>query len=57
MKVSFDKSSHKRLVKIKDKTILDKVRQTILLIENIEQISQIPAVKKWRALKLFTGYA
>ena len=53
MKVSFDKSFHKRLVKIKDKTILDKVKQTILLVESVETLSQIPNIKKMEGFKTF----
>ncbi len=53
MKVSFDKSFYKRLVKIKDKAILEKVKAVILLVENASDLQQIPNIKKMEGFKYF----
>jgi len=53
MKVSFDNSFYKRLVKIKDKTVLEKVRQAILQVEDASDIQQIPNIKKMEGFKTF----
>ncbi len=53
MNVSFDKSFHKSLLKVKDKTILVKVRSVILLAETATDIWQIPHIKKMEGFKTF----
>jgi mRNA interferase RelE/StbE len=53
MKVSFDKSFYKRLTKIKDKAVLEKVKQTILHAEAANDIQQIPNIKKMEGFKSF----
>ena len=40
MKVKFEKSFHRDLKKIKNKTILEKVKETIEIFENIEDIRE-----------------
>lgn len=53
MKVVFDKSFAKRLIKIKDKAILEKVKQVILQAEEATNIQQIPHIKKMEGFKTF----
>jgi len=53
MKVSYDKSFYKRLIKIKDKTILEKVKQAILQAEAATEIQQIHSIKKMEGFKSF----
>jgi mRNA interferase RelE/StbE len=53
MKVSFDKSFGKRLVKIKDKAILEKAKKIILQAEDAPDLHQIPNIKKMEGFKTF----
>jgi len=53
MKVLFDKSFHKRLVKIKDKAILEKVKHAILSVEAATEIQQVANIKKMEGFKTF----
>ena len=53
MKVSFDKSFYKRLIKIKNKTVLEKVKQTILQAEAATDIQHIPNIKKMEGFRYF----
>lgn len=53
MKVLFDNSFYKKLTKIKDKTILEKVKATILGIESAEDIRGIDHIKKMEGFKTF----
>ena len=53
MNVSFDKSFYKRLVKIKDKTILEKLKHIILQVEEANDVQQIPNIKKMKGFKTF----
>lgn len=53
MKVLFDKSFHKRLIKIKDKALLEKVKYIILHVEAADEISEIPGIKKMVGFKYF----
>ena len=46
MKVSFDSSFYKRLEKIKDKEILEKLKQIIILVENAPSLQHIPNIKR-----------
>ena len=51
MKVEFDSSFYKRLIKIKDKHLLEKVKQAILQAENADVIHNIKQVKKLEGFK------
>ena len=53
MKVSFDTSFYKRLVKISDKSVLEKVKQTILFVEQADDLLQIVNLKKMEGFKTF----
>ncbi len=53
MNVSFDSSFHKRLIKIKDRNVLEKVRQAIMLVEDVNDIHHIPHLKKLEGFKTF----
>lgn len=53
MKVAFDKSFHKRLIKIKDKSVLQKVKEALLNVEQVENIQNIPNIKKMVGFKTF----
>ena len=53
MKVAFDKSFHKKIIRIKDKQVLDKIKQAILQAEEATDIQQIPNVKKMEGFKTF----
>jgi len=53
MNVSFDNSFYKRLVKIKDKAILEKVKQTILQVEEAKGIQHIPNILKMEGFNNF----
>lgn len=46
MRVEFDSSFHKRLIKIKDRALLEKVKQIILHAESAENIRDIKQIKK-----------
>jgi mRNA interferase RelE/StbE len=53
MKVSFDKSFSKRLIKIKDKAILERIKEVILQVEDAADLQQIPHIKKMEGFKTF----
>jgi len=53
MKVEFDSSFHKRLIKIKDRAILEKVKQVILHVEDAKDIQHIHGIKKLEGFKTF----
>ena len=53
MKVSFDKSFYKRLIRIKDKVVLEKVKQAILQAEQATDIQHVPNIKKMEGFKTF----
>ena len=53
MKVSFDKSFHKRIVKIKDKAVLEKIKFAILSVESAENVQQIANIKKMEGFKTY----
>jgi mRNA interferase RelE/StbE len=53
MKVAFDESFHKRLMKIKDKSVLEKVKQVILQAEEAFSVQEIPHIKKMEGFKTF----
>ncbi len=53
MKVSFDKSFHKRLIRIQDKQVLAKVKQAILHAEEAGIVQQIPNIRKLEGFKTF----
>ena len=53
MKVAFDKSFHKRIIRIKDKQVLGKIKQAILQAEEATDIQQIPNIKKMEGFKTF----
>lgn len=55
MKVEFDKSFHKKLGKIADKSLLEKVRQVILQIESAGNIQEVKNAKNLRASRHITG--
>lgn len=46
MKVSFDNSFYKRLVKIKNKEVLEKVKHIVLLVETADELRHIPGIQK-----------
>lgn len=56
MKVAFDKSFHKRLLKIRDKAVLERIKQAIFSVEESVGPQQFPISKNWKDLKHFTGY-
>ena len=53
MKIVFDESFYKRLAKIKEKLVLEKVKKAILQVEAVEKIDQIPNLKKMEGFKSF----
>ncbi len=53
MKVSFDKSFHKKLIRIKDSQVLIKIKQSILQAEEAVDIQHIPHIKKMEGFKTF----
>ena len=53
MKVEFDSSFYKRLIKIKDKALLEKVKQAIINAENAVEVQHIPNIKKMVGFKTF----
>ncbi|GAA4464091.1 type II toxin-antitoxin system toxin RelE3 [Nemorincola caseinilytica] len=53
MKVIFDQSFHKRLIKIDDKTLLEKIKKVILNVESAEGIQQIHSIKKMEGFKTY----
>ncbi|TPG40149.1 type II toxin-antitoxin system RelE family toxin [Flavobacterium pectinovorum] len=48
MKVIFGKLFSKDLIKIKDSTLKDNVIQVIIALENVEDIQEIPNIKKMK---------
>ena len=53
MKVAFDTGFYKRLLKIKDKALLEKVKQVILQVEDAGDVQQILNIKKMEGFKTF----
>ena len=53
MNVSFDKSFYKRLEKIKDKALLQKIKLVILQAEAAVEIQHIPHIRKMEGFKTF----
>jgi hypothetical protein len=53
MKVEFDTSFYKKLVKIKDKALLEKIKQVILHVEHAKDIQHISSIKKMEGFKTF----
>ncbi len=53
MKVVFDRSFHKRLLKVTDKAVLEKVRHVIISTEEATDIGAIPNLKKMEGFKTF----
>ncbi len=53
MKIAFDKSFQKRLIKIKDKALLGKVKDVIIHAESAPDIWQIPNISKLEGFKTF----
>ena len=53
MKVAFDTCFYKRLLKIKDKVLLEKVTQVILQVEDAGDVQQILNIKKMEGFKTF----
>jgi mRNA interferase RelE/StbE len=48
LKVIFGKLFSKDLIKIKDSTLKDNVIQVIIALENVEDIQEIPNIKKMK---------
>ena len=53
MKVEFDESFYKRLTKIKDRSVLEKVKETILQVEQAQNIHEIMNITKMEGFKSF----
>jgi mRNA interferase RelE/StbE len=53
MKVEFDKSFERSLGKINDRLILKRIEKTILVVENSENLSSIPNIKKLTGFKRY----
>lgn len=53
MNVVFDKSFHKALIKVVDKSVLKRTREVILNAESANEVQQIPNIKKLVGFKNF----
>lgn len=53
MKVYFDKSFHKALTKVADKSVLERTREIILTVESVNDLHQISNIKKLVGFKNF----
>ncbi len=53
MNISFDRSFYKRLVKIRDKTILNKVKEIIEEVQSADRVGDISNIKKMEGFKTF----
>jgi mRNA interferase RelE/StbE len=53
MKIAFDSSFYKRLSKINDKALLNKVKLVILQAESADSIQQLTNVKKMEGFKTY----
>jgi mRNA interferase RelE/StbE len=53
MKVDFDQNFYKRLAKINEKPVLEKVKKAILQVEAADGIAQIPNIKKMEGFKTY----
>lgn len=51
MKLEFDSSFYKRLIKIKDKDLLEKVKQAILQAEDAAGVIEVRHIKKLEGFK------
>lgn len=53
MKVAFDENFYKKLAKIKDKPLLEKVKKIIIVAEAAGALNQIPHIKKLEGFKSY----
>lgn len=53
MKVAFDENFYKKLAKIKDKLLLEKVKKIIIVAETAGALNQIPHIKKIEGFKSY----
>ena len=53
MKVEFHRSFERDIRKIRDRTVLDRLRATILAVENADDLESVPGVKPMQG---YAGY-